>query len=200
MPGPACANRRMEPRAARIRLLIGAAAPSRQLQDQSAQSALLAACSRSGHPPLQYTQAWRALPGRRGHPRNSEVLPRGWRRVRVHTAQAGTCPFGVVRRAYIRVAPSLAAHSGVGTYMMQRGLWARRARYAAACSRADINWVLDYWCSAITACILAAASATARPRRQPIHAPTHGACFSQSRRVKVAYAWGGYLDLRGRPS
>ncbi len=183
-----------------------------ELQDQVRSPRYLAGLfdSRSGHlHPLKYTQGLARAAEAAGaviH-ENSEVLRyEDGAEVRVHTAQGTVrCAHLVLcGNAYIgAVAPSLARRIlGVGTYIIAtQPLGEERARgllpqHAAV---ADINWVLDYFRRSSDHRLLfggrVSYSSVQPPRLAESMRRRMVRVFPSLADVKVAYAWGGYLDI-----
>jgi gamma-glutamylputrescine oxidase len=183
-----------------------------ELQDQVRSSRYLAGLfdSRSGHlQPLKYTQGLARAAETAGaviH-ENSEVLRyEDGAEVRVHTAQGTVrCAHLVLcGNAYIgAVAPSLARRIlGVGTYIIAtQPLGEERARsllpqHAAV---ADINWILDYFRRSSDHRLLfggrVSYSSVQPPRLAESMRRRMVRVFPSLADVKVAYAWGGYLDI-----
>ena len=183
-----------------------------ELQDQVRSPRYLAGLldSRSGHlQPLKYTQGLARAAEAAGaviH-ENSEVLRyEDGAGVLVHTAQ------GMVRCAHLvlcgnayigAVAPSLARRIlGVGTYIIAtQPLGEERARsllpqHAAV---ADINWILDYFRRSSDHRLLfggrVSYSSVQPPRLAESMRRRMVRVFPSLADVKVAYAWGGYLDI-----
>ena len=183
-----------------------------ELQDQVRSPRYLAGLldTRSGHlQPLKYTQGLaRAAEaaGARIH-ENSEVLRyEDGAEVRVHTAHGTVrCAHLVLcGNAYIgAVAPSLARRIlGVGTYIIAtQPLGEERARsllpqHAAV---ADINWILDYFRRSRDHRLLfggrVSYSSVQPPRLAESMRQRMVRVFPSLADIKVAYAWGGYLDI-----
>jgi gamma-glutamylputrescine oxidase len=183
-----------------------------ELQDQVRSPRYLAGLfdSRSGHlHPLKYTQGLARAAEAAGaviH-ENSEVLRyEDGAEVRVHTAHGTVrCAHLVLcGNAYIgAVAPSLAKRIlGVGTYIIAtQPLGEERARsllpqHAAV---ADINWVLDYFRRSNDHRLLfggrVSYSSVQPPRLAESMRRRMVRVFPSLADVKVAYAWGGYLDI-----
>jgi gamma-glutamylputrescine oxidase len=165
---------------------------------------------RSGHlQPLKYTQGLARAAETAGAViyENSEVLryePGG--EVRVHTAQARLrCAHLVLcGNAYIgAVAPSLSRRIlGVGTYIIAtEPLGAERARglLPSNAAVADINWILDYFrCSQDNRLLFGGRvsySSMQPPRLAESMRQRMVRVFPSLSDVKVANAWGGYLDI-----
>jgi gamma-glutamylputrescine oxidase len=183
-----------------------------ELQDQVRSARYLAGLfdSRSGHlQPLKYTQGLARAAEASGaiiH-ENSEVLRyEDGAEVRVHTAQ------GTVRcaqlvlcgNAYIgAVAPSLARRIlGVGTYIIATeplGEERARALLPQHAAVADINWILDYFRRSRDHRLLfggrVSYSSVQPPRLAESMRRRMVRVFPSLADVKVAYAWGGYLDI-----
>jgi gamma-glutamylputrescine oxidase len=166
--------------------------------------------TRSGHlQPLKYTQGLARAAETAGaviH-ENSEVLRyEDGVEVRVHTAHGTVrCAHLVLcGNAYIgAVAPSLAKRIlGVGTYIIAtQPLGGERARsllpqHAAV---ADINWILDYFRRSSDHRLLfggrVSYSSVQPPRLAESMRRRMVRVFPSLADVKVAYAWGGYLDI-----
>ena len=183
-----------------------------ELQDQVRSHRYLAGLfdSRSGHlQPLKYTQGLARAAEAAGaviH-ENSEVLRyEDGAEVRVHTAQGTVrCAHLVLcGNAYIgAVAPSLARRIlGVGTYIIAtQPLGEERARsllpqHAAV---ADINWILDYFRRSADHRLLfggrVSYSSVQPPRLAESMRRRMVRVFPSLADVKVAFAWGGYLDI-----
>ncbi|HKB48224.1 MAG TPA: FAD-binding oxidoreductase, partial [Ktedonobacterales bacterium] len=183
-----------------------------ELQDQVRSPRYLAGLfdSRSGHlHPLKYTQGLARAAEAAGaviH-ENSEVLRyEDGAEVRVHTAQGTVrCAHLVLcGNAYIgAVAPSLAKRIlGVGTYIIAtQPLGEERAhrllpQHAAV---ADINWILDYFRRSSDHRLLfggrVSYSSVQPPRLAESMRQRMVRVFPSLADVKVAYAWGGYLDI-----
>jgi gamma-glutamylputrescine oxidase len=183
-----------------------------ELQDQVRSARYLAGLldTRSGHlQPLKYTQGLARAAEAAGaliH-ENSEVLRyEDGAGVRVHTANGTVrCAHLVLcGNAYIgAVAPSLARRIlGVGTYIIAtQPLGEERARsllpqHAAV---ADINWILDYFRRSSDHRLLfggrVSYSSVQPPRLAESMRRRMVRVFPSLADVKVAYAWGGYLDI-----
>jgi gamma-glutamylputrescine oxidase len=183
-----------------------------ELQDQVRSGRYLAGLldTRSGHlQPLKYTQGLaRAAEGCGAiiH-ENSEVLRyESGTEVRVHTAHGTVrCAHLVLcGNAYIgAVAPTLARRIlGVGTYIIAtEPLGEARARnllpqHAAV---ADINWILDYFRRSSDHRLLfggrVSYSSVQPPRLAESMRRRMLRVFPSLADVKIAYAWGGYLDI-----
>jgi gamma-glutamylputrescine oxidase len=166
--------------------------------------------SRSGHlQPLKYTQGLaRGAEGAGvGLYEDSEVLRyENGREVRVHTAR------GTVRCAHLilcgnayigAVAPSLARRIlGVGTYIIAtEPLGEERARslLPSNAAIADINWILDYFRRSRDHRLLfggrVSYSSVQPPRLADSMRRRMVRVFPSLSGVKVANAWGGYLDI-----
>jgi gamma-glutamylputrescine oxidase len=165
---------------------------------------------RSGHlHPLKYTQGLARAAMRAGAViyENSEVLRyQDGPQVSVHTAQ------GVVRCAHLvlcgnayigAVAPTLARRIlGVGTYIIAtEPLGETRARdlLPTNAAIADINWILDYFRRSPDHRLLfggrVSYSSVQPPRLAESMRKRMVRVFPALERVKVDYAWGGYLDI-----
>lgn len=165
---------------------------------------------RSGHlQPLKYTQGLARAAETAGAVlyENSEVLRyEDGRDVRVHTAQ------GTVRctrlvlcgNAYIgAVAPALARRIlGVGTYIIAtEPLGEERARslLPSNAAVADINWILDYFRRSHDHRLLfggrVSYSSVQPPRLAESMRKRMVRAFPSLSDVKVANAWGGFLDI-----
>jgi gamma-glutamylputrescine oxidase len=183
-----------------------------ELQDQVRSLRYLSGLldTRSGHlQPLKYTQGLARAAETAGaviH-ENSEVLRyENGAEVRVHTAHGTVrCAHLVLcGNAYIgAVAPSLARRIlGVGTYIIAtQPLGEERARnllpqHAAV---ADINWILDYFRRSSDHRLLfggrVSYSSVQPPRLAESMRRRMVRVFPSLADVKVAYAWGGYLDI-----
>ena len=183
-----------------------------ELQDQVRSPRYLAGLfdSRSGHlQPLKYTQGLARAAEAAGaliH-ENSEVLRyEDGAEVRVHTAQGTVrCTHLVLcGNAYIgAVAPALARRIlGVGTYIIAtQPLGEERARSLLPqnAAVADINWVLDYFRRSADHRLLfggrVSYSSVQPPRLAESMRRRMVRVFPSLADVKVAYAWGGYLDI-----
>ena len=165
---------------------------------------------RSGHlHPLKYTQGMARAAESAGVRifENSAVLGyRGDSEITVHTAQGSVrCSHLVLcGNVYLgAVAPSLARRIlGVGTYIIATeplGEERARALLPSNAAIADINWILDYFRRSADHRLLfggrVSYSAVQPPhlaesmRRRLIRV------FPTLAEVKVAYTWGGYLDI-----
>jgi gamma-glutamylputrescine oxidase len=165
---------------------------------------------RSGHlHPLKYTQGLARAAESAGAKifENSQVLRyEDGPEVAVHTAQ------GIVRCAHLvlcgnvylgAVAPSLARRIlGVGTYIIAtEPLGEARARelLPSNAAIADINWILDYFKRSADHRLLfggrVSYSAVQPPRLAESMQQRMLRIFPTLADVKVAYAWGGYLDI-----
>jgi gamma-glutamylputrescine oxidase len=166
--------------------------------------------TRSGHlQPLKYTQGIARAAENAGAViyENSEVLSYAdGPQVRVHTSQ------GIVRCAHLvlcgnayigAVAPTLARRIlGVGTYIIAtEPLGAERVRnlLPSNAAVADINWVLDYFRASADHRLLFGGRVS-YSAVQPPHLPESMRqrmvrVFPSLKDVKVARAWGGYLDI-----
>jgi gamma-glutamylputrescine oxidase len=183
-----------------------------ELQDQVRSSRYLAGLfdSRSGHlQPLKYTQGLARAAEAAGaviH-ENSEVLRyEDGAEARVHTARGTVrCAHLVLcGNAYIgAVAPSLAKRIlGVGTYIIAtQPLGEERARSLLPqnAAVADINWILDYFRRSSDHRLLfggrVSYSSVQPPRLAESMRRRMVRVFPSLADVKVAYAWGGYLDI-----
>lgn len=165
---------------------------------------------RSGHlQPLKYTQGLARAAESAGAQlyENSEVLRyEDGREVRVHTAQGTVrCAHLVLcGNAYIGgVAPSLARRIlGVGTYIIASeplGEERARALLPSNAAVADINWILDYFRRSQDDRLLFGGRVSYSSVQPPRLADSMRArmvrVFPSLSDVKVAYAWGGYLDI-----
>jgi gamma-glutamylputrescine oxidase len=166
--------------------------------------------TRSGHlHPLKYTRGLAGAAEAAGAIiyESSEVLRyEEGSEVRVHTAQ-GTirCAHLVLcGNAYIgAVAPPLARRIlGVGTYIIAtEPLGEERARNLLPTNAAvaDINWILDYFRRSQDHRLLfggrVSYSSVQPPHLAASMAKRMARVFPALERVKVAYAWGGYLDI-----
>jgi gamma-glutamylputrescine oxidase len=165
---------------------------------------------RSGHlHPLKYTQGVARAAESAGAQifENSQVLRyEDGSEVTVHTAQ------GTVRCAHLvlcgnvyigAVAPSLARRIlGVGTYIIAtEPLGEERARelLPSNAAVADLNWILDYFRRSADHRLLfggrVSYSAVQPPRLAESMLKRMLRIFPTLNDVKVAYAWGGYLDI-----
>jgi gamma-glutamylputrescine oxidase len=165
---------------------------------------------RSGHlHPLKYTQGVARAAESAGAKifENSQVLRyENGSGVTVHTAQ------GTVRCAHLvlcgnvylgAVAPSLARRIlGVGTYIIATEPLGEERAHALLPSNAaiaDINWILDYLRRSADHRLLfggrVSYSAVQPPRLAESMAKRMLRTFPTLADVKVAYAWGGYLDI-----
>ena len=165
---------------------------------------------RSGHlHPLKYTHGLARAAERAGaviH-ENSEVLRyQDGPQVLVHTAQGAVrCAHLVLcGNAYIgAVAPALARRIlGVGTYIIAtEPLGEERARdlLPTNAAVADINWILDYFRRSEDHRLLfggrVSYSSVQPPRLAESMRRRMVRVFPALERVKVDYAWGGYLDI-----
>ena len=166
--------------------------------------------TRSGHlHPLKYTRGLASAAEAAGaviH-ESSEVLRyEEGSEVRVHTAQ-GTirCAHLVLcGNAYIgAVAPALARRIlGVGTYIIAtEPLGEQRARNLLPTNAAvaDINWILDYFRRSQDHRLLfggrVSYSSVQPPHLAESMRKRMARVFPSLEQVKVAYAWGGYLDI-----
>jgi gamma-glutamylputrescine oxidase len=165
---------------------------------------------RSGHlQPLKYTQGLARGAETAGAViyENSEVLRYDdGADVRVHTAQGTVrCAHLVLcGNAYIgAVAPALARRIlGVGTYIIAtEPLGEERARglLPSNAAVADVNWILDYFRRSQDHRLLfggrVSYSAVQPPRLAESIAKRMVRAFPSLADVKVANAWGGYLDI-----
>jgi gamma-glutamylputrescine oxidase len=166
--------------------------------------------ARSGHlQPLKYTHglARAAETAGVGLFENSEVLRyEDGREVRVHTAEGSVrCAHLVLcGNAYIgAVAPSLSRRIlGVGTYIIAtEPLDEARARslLPSNAAVADINWILDYFRRSADNRLLfggrVSYSSVQPPRLAESMRRRMVRVFPSLSDVKVANAWGGYLDI-----
>jgi gamma-glutamylputrescine oxidase len=165
---------------------------------------------RSGHlQPLKYTRGLARAAETAGAIlyENSEVLRyEDGREVRVHTAQGTVhCAHLVLcGNAYIgAIAPSLARRIlGVGTYIIAtEPLGEERARrlLPSNAAVADINWILDYFRRSQDDRLLfggrVSYSSVQPPRLAESMRQRMVRVFPSLSDVKVANAWGGYLDI-----
>jgi gamma-glutamylputrescine oxidase len=165
---------------------------------------------RSGHlHPLKYTQGVARAAESAGAKifENSEVLRyEDGPKVLVHTAQGTVrCAHLVLcGNAYIgAVAPPLARRIlGVGTYIIATeplGEERARALLPSNAAIADINWILDYFRRSADHRLLfggrVSYSAVQPPRLAESIAKRMLRIFPTLADVKVAYSWGGYLDI-----
>jgi gamma-glutamylputrescine oxidase len=165
---------------------------------------------RSGHlQPLKYTHGLARAAETAGAVlyESSEVLRyENGREVRVHTAQGTVrCAHLVLcGNAYIgAVAPSLARRIlGVGTYIIAtEPLGEERARnlLPSNAAVADINWILDYFRRSQDNRLLfggrVSYSSVQPPRLAESMRKRMVRVFPSLSDVKVANAWGGYLDI-----
>ena len=165
---------------------------------------------RSGHlQPLKYTHGLARAAETAGAVlyENSEVLRyENGREVRVHTAQGTVrCAHLVLcGNAYIgAVAPSLSRRIlGVGTYIIaSEPLGEERARslLPSNAAVADINWILDYFRRSQDHRLLfggrVSYSSVQPPRLAESMRKRMVRAFPSLSDVKVANAWGGYLDI-----
>jgi gamma-glutamylputrescine oxidase len=165
---------------------------------------------RSGHlHPLKFTQGVARAAEAAGaviH-ENSEVLRyEDGAQVRVHTAQAVVTAQHLVLcgNAYIgQVAPRLARRIlGVGTYIIATeplGEERVRALLPSNAAVADINWILDYFRRSDDHRLLFGGRVS-YSSVQPLHLAESMRkrmvrVFPSLADAKVAYAWGGYLDI-----
>jgi gamma-glutamylputrescine oxidase len=166
--------------------------------------------SRSGHlHPLKFTQGVARAAESAGAAifENSQVLRyEDGPEVIVHTAQGTVrCSHLVLcGNAYIgAVAPSLARRIlGVGTYIIATeplGEERVRALLPSDAAIADINWILDYFRRSADHRLLfggrVSYSAMQPPRLAESIAARMVRIFPALSDAKVAYAWGGYLDI-----
>jgi gamma-glutamylputrescine oxidase len=166
--------------------------------------------SRSGHlHPLKYTQGLARAAEAAGAViyENSEVLRyEDGPEVRVQTAHGAIrCAHLVLcGNAYIgAVAPTLARRIlGVGTYIIAtEPLGEERARNLLPTNAAvaDINWILDYFRRSQDHRLLfggrVSYSSVQPPRLAESMRKRMARAFPALEQVKVAYAWGGYLDI-----
>ncbi|HXI47840.1 MAG TPA: FAD-binding oxidoreductase [Steroidobacteraceae bacterium] len=166
--------------------------------------------SRSGHlQPLKYTRGLARAAEAAGAViyENSEVLRyEEGTEVRVQTAQGSIrCAHLVLcGNAYIgAVAPALARRIlGVGTYIIAtEPLGEERARSLLPTNAAvaDINWILDYFRRSQDHRLLfggrVSYSSVQPPRLAESMRRRMARVFPALEQVKVAYAWGGYLDI-----
>jgi gamma-glutamylputrescine oxidase len=183
-----------------------------ELQDHLRSDRYLAGLldSRSGHlQPLKYTQGLARAAEAAGAIiyENSEVLRyEDGAEVRVHTAQGTVrCAHLVLcGNAYIgAVAPVLARRIlGVGTYIIAtEPLGEERARglLPSNAAVADINWILDYFRRTQDHRLLfggrVSYSSVQPPRLAESMRKRMLRAFPSLADVKVANAWGGYLDI-----
>ena len=183
-----------------------------QVRDQVRSDRYLAGLidPRSGHlHPLKFTQGVARAAEAAGAViyENSEVLRyEDGAQIRVHTAQ------GMVRCAHLilcgnayigAVAPSLARRIlGVGTYIIAtEPLGEARASslLPSNAAVADINWILDYFRRSADHRLLFGGRVS-YSSVQPLHLAESMRkrmvrVFPSLADVKVAYAWGGYLDI-----
>jgi gamma-glutamylputrescine oxidase len=165
---------------------------------------------RSGHlHPLKYTRGLARAAAAAGAAiyENSEVLRyQDGPQVLVHTAQGAIRCANLVLcgNAYIgAVAPALARRIlGVGTYIIAtEPLGEERARTLLPTNAAiaDINWILDYFrCSEDHRLLFGGRvsySSVQPPRLAESMRRRMVRVFPALERVKVDYAWGGYLDI-----
>ena len=126
--------------------------------------------------------------------------------IRVHTATGVlTCNhLALCGNAYLgAVAPSLARRIiGVGTYIIATeplGESRARALLPSNAAIADINWILDYYRLSTDHRLLfggrVSYSAVEPPRLAESMRRRMVRVFPSLAEVKVAYAWGGYLDI-----
>jgi gamma-glutamylputrescine oxidase len=165
---------------------------------------------RSGHlQPLKYTQGLARAAESAGAIlyENSEVLRyQNGREVRVHTTHGSVrCAHLVMcGNAYIgAVAPTLARRIlGVGTYIIAtEPLGEERARslLPSNAAVADLNWILDYFRRSSDHRLLfggrVSYSSVQPPRLADSMHRRMARAFPGLADVRVAYAWGGYLDI-----
>jgi gamma-glutamylputrescine oxidase len=166
--------------------------------------------TRSGHlHPLKYTQGVARAAEAAGalFYENSEVLRyEDGPEVRVHTAHGTVRCANLVLcgNAYIgAVAPSLARRIlGVGTYIIAtQPIGEERARslLPSNAAIADVNWILDYFRRSEDHRMLfggrVSYSSVQPPRLAESMRRRMVRVFPTLADVKVAYAWGGYLDI-----
>ncbi len=166
--------------------------------------------SRSGHlHPLKYVLGLANAAERAGVQifENSQVLRYDdGAAIRVHTATGVlTCNhLALCGNAYLgAVAPSLARRIiGVGTYIIATeplGESRARALLPSNAAIADINWILDYYRLSTDHRLLfggrVSYSAVEPPRLAESMRRRMVRVFPSLAEVKVAYAWGGYLDI-----
>jgi gamma-glutamylputrescine oxidase len=166
--------------------------------------------ARSGHlQPLKYTHGLARAAETAGAViyENSEVLRyEDGREVRVHTAEGSVrCAHLVLcGNAYIgAVAPSLSRRIlGVGTYIIAtEPLDEARARslLPSNAAVADINWILDYFRRSADNRVLfggrVSYSSVQPPRLAESMRQRMVRIFPSLSDVKIANAWGGYLDI-----
>jgi gamma-glutamylputrescine oxidase len=165
---------------------------------------------RSGHlQPLKYTQGLARAAEAAGADlyENSEVLRyEAGREVRVHTTEGSVrCAHLVLcGNAYIgAVAPTLSRRIlGVGTYIIAtEPLDEERARnlLPSNAAVADVNWILDYFRRSQDHRLLfggrVSYSSVQPPRLAESMRQRMARVFPSLSDVKVANAWGGYLDI-----
>jgi gamma-glutamylputrescine oxidase len=165
---------------------------------------------RSGHlQPLKYTQGLARAAESAGatlYEESEIVRYQDGAEVRVHTAQGSVrCAHLVLcGNAYIgAVAPALARRIlGVGTYIIAtEPLTEERARslLPSNAAVADINWILDYFRRSQDHRLLfggrVSYSAVQPPRLAESMRQRMVRVFPSLSDVKVAHAWGGYLDI-----
>jgi gamma-glutamylputrescine oxidase len=165
---------------------------------------------RSGHlQPLKYTQGLARAAETAGAViyENSEVLRyEDGAEVRVHTAQGTVrcAHFVLCGNAYIgAVAPTLSRRIlGVGTYIIAtEPLGEERARslLPSNAAVADINWILDYFRRSQDHRLLfggrVSYSSVQPPRLAESMRKRMVRVFPSLMDIKVANAWGGYLDI-----
>jgi gamma-glutamylputrescine oxidase len=165
---------------------------------------------RSGHlQPLKYTHGLARAAEQAGAViyENSEILRyQDGAQIQVHTAQGTVrCAHLVLcGNAYIgMVAPSLARKIlGVGTYIIATeplGEERIRSLLPSNAAVADINWILDYFRSSDDHRLLFGGRVSYSSVQPPRLAESMRArmlrVFPTLSDVKVAYAWGGYLDI-----
>ena len=195
-----------------LRLHVAPAAQSRRTAGARASARYLGGLidSRSGHlHPLKYTQGV----ARAAEAAGAEIFENsrccatrmaarcacGPRKARVRCAHLVLCG-----NAYIgAVAPALARRIlGVGTYIIATEPLGRGARTRALPSNAaiaDINWILDYFRRSADHRLLfggrVSYSAVQPPHLGESMRRRMMRIFPTLADVKVAYAWGGYLDI-----
>jgi gamma-glutamylputrescine oxidase len=165
---------------------------------------------RSGHlHPLKFTQGVAKAAEAAGAKiyENSEILRyEDGAEVRVHTAHGTVRCANLILcgNAYIgRVAPALARRIlGIGTYIIaSEPLGEERARslLPSNAAIADINWILDYFRRSRDHRLLfggrVSYSSVQPPRLAESMRQRMVRVFPALADVKVAYAWGGYLDI-----
>jgi gamma-glutamylputrescine oxidase len=165
---------------------------------------------RSGHlHPLKFTQGVAKAAEAAGAKiyENSEILRyEDGAEVRVHTAHGTVRCANLILcgNAYIgRVAPALARRIlGIGTYIIaSEPLGEERARslLPSNAAIADVNWILDYFRRSQDHRLLfggrVSYSSVQPPRLADSMRKRMVRVFPALADVKVAYAWGGYLDI-----